>query len=79
MVVHLVAERWTAEHGHYDEAQDCLDELLEARAIKASAEAREQQCLARLEAIALTCRSNPGSAGADSSESREMAWRSMVA
>ncbi|HEU4850128.1 MAG TPA: DUF222 domain-containing protein, partial [Terrimesophilobacter sp.] len=48
----------------------------EARAIKASAEAREQQCLARLEAIALESAEEAPSAHGDS---REIAWRSMAA
>ncbi len=85
MVANWSAEQWTAEHGEYDEAQDCLDALLEARAIKASAEAREQQCLARLEAIALASadRSKPGEAEPKrsnvGSNAHEIAWRSMVA
>lgn len=81
MVEKWAAERWAAEHGEYDEAQDCLDALLEARAIKASAEAREQQCLARLEALALASadRENPAHARMSGSDSREIAWRSMAA
>lgn len=75
---HWAAEQWTLENGGYDEAQDCLSALLEARAIKASAEAREQQCLARLEAIALAAPDPSGQADAGS-KSRELAWRSMVA
>jgi hypothetical protein len=85
MVQKWAAERWAAEHGEYDEAQDCLDALLEARAIKASAEAREQQCLARLEAIALASADHSNSAHSNSaqpdagSSAREIAWRSMAA
>ena len=85
MVQKWAAERWAAEHGEYDEAQDCLDALLEARAIKASAEAREQQCLARLEAIALASANHSNSAQSNSaqpdagSSAREIAWRSMAA
>jgi hypothetical protein len=49
---------WTAEQGYdeehpYSEAQDCLDALLEARAVMAAMQAQEQRCLARLEALAL--------------------------
>ena len=80
LVANWSAERWAAEYGDYDEAQDCLDALLEARAVKASAEAREQQCLARLEAIALESadRGTPRQSDA-SSRAREIAWRSMAA
>ena len=80
MVANWSAEQWATEHGDYDEAQDCLDALLEARAVKASAEAREQQCLARLEAIALESadRGTPRQSDA-SSRAREIAWRSMAA
>jgi hypothetical protein len=80
LVANWLAERWAAEHGDYDEVQDCLDALLEARTLKASAEAREQQCLARLEALALESadRDTPEQSDA-SSRSREIAWRSMVA
>src|SRR6185312_5513435 len=80
MVANWSAERWAAEHGDYDEAQDCLDALLEARAVKASAEAREQQCLARLEAIALESADRGTPKQSDvSSRAREIAWRSMAA
>jgi hypothetical protein len=73
---------WIAEQGYdeehpYSEAQDCLDALLEARAIKASAEAREQQCLARLEAIALESAESDGRA--THGDTAEIAWRSMAA
>lgn len=81
MVANWAAERWASEHGEYDEAQDCLDSLLEAHVLKASAEAREQQCLARLEAIALASadRARQEHASADNIDHREIAWRSMAA
>lgn len=84
-----IVSTWTAEQGEYSEARDCLDTLIEARAVMASMQAQEQRCLARLEAIALESGA-PGSgaptAGGQKSESesrdsapREIAWRSMVA
>ncbi len=73
----LVAN-WVAElsspGAEYSEAQDWLDALLEARAVMAAMQAREQECLARLEEIALN------EAGAHASGlNQELAWRSMVA
>ena len=44
---------WETEQGEYSEARDCLDALLEARAVMASMQAQEQRCLARLETLAL--------------------------
>lgn len=66
-----------AEHGDYDETQDCLDTLVETRTVIASLQAREQRCLARLEAIALA--PADGESSVENQKSREMAWRSMVA
>ncbi|GAA3744831.1 HNH endonuclease signature motif containing protein [Leifsonia bigeumensis] len=77
MVASWSAERWLFENGESNEAQECIDALLEARAIKASAEAREQQCLARLEALALE--SAEAEAPSAHGDSREIAWRSMAA
>ena len=80
----VMVSNWTAEQGEYSEARDCLDTLLEARVVMASMQAQEQRCLARLEAIALESAA-PGSgaptAGGRKSttESREIAWRSMIA
>lgn len=68
---------WSAHHGDYDETQDCLDALVETRTMIASLQAREQRCLARLEAIALeSAKAAPKSPHQDN---REIAWRSMVA
>ncbi|MBB5631988.1 hypothetical protein BKA04_000211 [Cryobacterium mesophilum] len=74
-------EQLAFERGEYDEAQDCLDRLLEARSVMAAMQAQEQRCLARLEALALESVRNTGAAGADagSSKEREIAWRSMAA
>lgn len=72
-----IVAAWAAERdesrGEYDEAQECLDRLLEARSVMASMQAQEQWCLARLEAIALE------SAKGASGKEREIAWRSMAA
>ncbi len=73
-----LVEGWIADQdrfeGPYSEAQDCLDALLEARAVMASMQAQEQRCLARLEAIALES-AGEGATGT----AKELAWRSMVA
>lgn len=73
-----MVEAWIADHerfeGPYSEAQECLDALLEARAVVASMQAQEQRCLARLEALALESVTEEASGVA-----KELAWRSMVA
>jgi hypothetical protein len=68
---------WEEEHGDYDETQDCLDILVETRTMIASLQAREQRCLARLEAIALE--SAKAAPKPEHQDYREIAWRSMVA
>lgn len=73
-----MVSRWTAEQGEFDEAQDCLDALLETRTAIASLQAREHRALARLDALAR--HSEPeGAEAARSTETTEIAWRSMVA
>lgn len=69
-----LVDSWVQEHGEYDETRDCLDALVETRAVISAMHAREQRLLARLEAIALTS-SEQDAHG----ESRELAWRSMAA
>ncbi|MEO6942180.1 MAG: DUF222 domain-containing protein, partial [Terrimesophilobacter sp.] len=69
-----LVELWAAEHDEYDEAQDCLDALLETRTVMASMHAREQRLLARLEALALDPMGLAAATG-----SRELAWRSLAA
>src|SRR5690554_6279679 len=73
----LVAEWYSqrdAEAAERTEVEEQLDALLEARAVMASMQAREQQCLARLGELALD-EAGPRASG----ETREMAWRSMSA
>lgn len=65
---------WVTEHGEYDETQDCLDALVETRAVMAAMHAREQRLLAQLEGIAR----DSVDAGRNS-DARDIAWRSMVA
>ena len=65
---------WETEQGEYSEARDCLDVLLEARAVMSSMQAQEQRCLARLETLALAS-AEPNPSGTTS----EIAWRSMAA
>lgn len=78
MVANWVVDQSTssAEYNavEYSEAQHWLDALLEARAVMAAMQAREQECLARLEEIALE-EAGPHASGLN----QEMAWRSMVA
>lgn len=84
-----IVSNWTAEQGEYSEARDCLDRLLETRAVMASMQAQEQRCLARLEAIALesaapgfgspTAHSQKSTTESRDNASKEIAWRSMVA
>ncbi|MBX3087483.1 MAG: DUF222 domain-containing protein [Cryobacterium sp.] len=78
LVANWVAEQSTssAEYNaaEYSEAQGWLDALLEARAVMAAMQAREQECLARLEEIALE-EAGPHASGLN----QELAWRSMVA
>lgn len=74
-----MVEAWAAEQSRYDrpagwEAQDCLDALLEARAVMAAMQAQEQRCLARLEALAWESAGEKATGTA-----RELAWRSMAA
>lgn len=69
-----MVDTWVAAHGDYDETRECLNALVETRAVMASMHAREQRLLARLEAIALTS-AEFGTNG----DSRELAWRSMAA
>lgn len=69
-----MVDTWTAEHGEYDETQDCLDALVETRVAMAAMHAREQRLLARLEGIAFQ-----SVAAKESTGLREIAWRSMVA
>ena len=64
--------------GQYSEADECLDGLVETRAVIASLHAREQRLLARLEALALGPADAPEGASV-SGMTREIAWRSMVA
>jgi hypothetical protein len=69
-----IAEQNAAWYADYDEAQDCLEALLETRTVLAEMQAREQRCLARLEELALE------DAGATAPGLiKELAWRSMVA
>ncbi|MBX3092231.1 MAG: DUF222 domain-containing protein, partial [Cryobacterium sp.] len=68
---------WVGEHGEYDETQECLDALVETRTVIASLQAREQRCLARLEAIALE--NAKAAPKPEHQDYREIAWRSMVA
>ena len=70
---------WAAEvglEGPCSEVEECLEALLEARAVMAAMHAQEQRCLARLEALALD--SVPDAGSVDGRE-REIAWRSMAA
>src|SRR5690554_1617555 len=62
------------ERGEYSEARECLDGLLETRAVMASMQAQERRFLARLQELALDD-AGPHSSGA----TRELAWRSMAA
>jgi Domain of unknown function (DUF222) len=68
---------WAAEPRDTDETQDCLNALLETRTVIASLQAREQRCLARLEALALA--STGAETASGNRETRQLAWRSMVA
>lgn len=63
-----------AESAERTEVDDQLNALLEARAVMAAMQAREQECLARLGELALD-EAGPRANG----ETREMAWRSMSA
>lgn len=83
-----MAERWAeqqrAKRGEYSEERECLDRLLETRAVLAALQAEEQQLLARMERIALEgAGSSPreGDPGAEraTDRDREIAWRSTVA
>lgn len=65
---------WAADQDEHDETQDCLDALVETRAVMAAMHAREQHLLAQLESIAVGSESSGGTVN-----SREIAWRSMVA
>lgn len=71
-----MVEIWTAEHGEHDETQDCLEALAETRVAMAAMHAREQRLLARLEGIAFQ---SVAAKENENTDSREMAWRSMVA
>lgn len=65
---------WAAEQGEFDATRDCLDALVETRVVMAAMQAREQRLLAQLESIALTsCEAGRNV------DSRDIAWRSMVA
>ncbi len=64
---------WAAEQGEHNVVRDCLDALVETRAVMAAMHAREQRLLAHLERIAID------SKVAGSSDSKEIAWRSMIA
>src|SRR5690554_1606659 len=73
LVAQWYAQR-DAEAAERTEVDDQLDALHEARAVMASMQAREQQCLARLGELALD-EAGPRASG----DTREMAWRSMSA
>lgn len=60
--------------GADDETQECLDALVETRAVVSAMHAREQRLLARLEAIALASPKLE-----EDPRSREISWRSMAA
>lgn len=74
---------WVAEQGGYDATQDCLDRLVETRTVMAALHAREQRLLAELQSLALALteadRNQAEPNDAAKAETREMAWRSMVA